>query len=925
MTSGRSSIFGGSDRYGGGVSGSSSRRIKSRNGMIRGFVLLLICIILFLCLVGPNGILDLVTDHHLDKVHPKNYKKHTNNAQPADTNTNTNTNNAKKALDLLSQEEEEEDNMEEQENVNHNKDDRSNDEPTSVADALQCRASVVAFVINSTDKNDECEGLRKAFDQTCSDATTNSHSQSTTQHHHPNRQQRQQQHVRRNLSLLDATVEQHYTKKRQRRSSHDLTPLMKTIESIPMEEMDENSRPIRSADNEDENDEEEPAVLSRRQSGDDTNNNNNNNNNEVPVKKQLSPSLPTSSKHIDQATLQDAVILQKETTTENIVEAVMAATNQTTNHEGQDSVSMTQAKKEASDSSKAVSTATAVVSAVLNDPETVEATKCCASIIDVYHEYCDNPGDQEISDRRLFVIVFVIAICGMVKSLIRHFQVRWLPEAAGCILVGVVGGVGIKFIPHFEFGFQHDLFLRLMVPPIVFEAALNIDKRAFARHFVPIFVYAVYGTLLSTLLTAFFVYKGTYMLSYWCTQIPFIESLTFGALISSIDPIAVLSVLSNIGMSDKDTIYVLIFGESLLNDGVAIVLFQTLMHFLDDSLIIDSEAIAQASIHFCVIAFGSLFIGFLSGSCATIYFWSMKGMQTPLVEVLMFLCWAFIPYYICDGVDWSGIVAIVAAGFVMDIFIIGNKRTGDDDGIGSPRGTSRGESTLFCGRCYRSFLRNIFSKDGFLSSKAKSHIGFVTEINATFMETSIFAYLGLFLFSSRYRWSFSISIIAIGSCVFSRGFMIVICSFCANVLSRIRCFTTRTKKDSTTNHHNHHHNDIIIDSRTQIVLLFAGLRGAMSFALVETIPMYDAVSGTGTSVKPELKAMTSASILFTVFVLGGYTSYLLEKLGFQAKNEDDAEMVELTSSLVSRSETNNNNNNNHHQFRQRYIKSNFSK
>jgi NhaP-type Na+/H+ or K+/H+ antiporter len=59
-----------------------------------------------------------------------------------------------------------------------------------------------------------------------------------------------------------------------------------------------------------------------------------------------------------------------------------------------------------------------------------------------------------------------------------------------------------------------------------------------------------------------------------------VEALTFGALISSIDPIAVLSVLSNMGMTDTDTIYVLIFGESLLNDGVAIVLFETLGKFV---------------------------------------------------------------------------------------------------------------------------------------------------------------------------------------------------------------------------------------------------------------------------------------------------------------------------------------------------------
>ena len=54
----------------------------------------------------------------------------------------------------------------------------------------------------------------------------------------------------------------------------------------------------------------------------------------------------------------------------------------------------------------------------------------------------------------------------------------------------------------------------------VFEAALNIDKRAFIQHFTPIFILAVFGTLLSTLLTAFFVYYGTYMLQSWCAQIP---------------------------------------------------------------------------------------------------------------------------------------------------------------------------------------------------------------------------------------------------------------------------------------------------------------------------------------------------------------------------------------------------------------------
>ena len=67
----------------------------------------------------------------------------------------------------------------------------------------------------------------------------------------------------------------------------------------------------------------------------------------------------------------------------------------------------------------------------------------------------DNPDDEEYADRRLFVIVLVIALCGLIKSLIRHFKIRWLPEAGGCILVGVVGGLFLELLPNIDFAFSH--------------------------------------------------------------------------------------------------------------------------------------------------------------------------------------------------------------------------------------------------------------------------------------------------------------------------------------------------------------------------------------------------------------------------------------------------------------------------------------
>ena len=186
-----------------------------------------------------------------------------------------------------------------------------------------------------------------------------------------------------------------------------------------------------------------------------------------------------------------------------------------------------------------------------------------------------------------------------------------------------------------------------------------------------------------------------------------------------------------------------------------------------------------------VIAFGSLFVGLTCGVAASLYFWLMKGIQTPLVEVSMFLCWAFIPYYICDGVDWSGIVAIVAAGFFMDIYVIGSKKEqiqpGSFDSSNSMLDNSNNSNVV------QSRVRlGVFSQEGFLSTKAKNHIRFVTEINATLMETAIFAYLGIFLLNKRYHWSVLIAVIGIVSCVASRCLTVVFSSFVSNMKKKCR-------------------------------------------------------------------------------------------------------------------------------------------
>lgn len=738
----------------------------------------------------------------------------------------------------------------------------------SAAEMLQCPAGVINFVINATDAKDECDGLRKAFDQTCGGEKEKEQSSKG---------------LRRMLSEIYEN------------DPNDTSCWNESLKSVIS---GINAQFRRLLETEEDSQEHQMASEVEDDDTTDTTEKIDEKKDEKIETKPLSPSLPTGSNHMSDQMAEDALGLNSELT--DIAKAIEEIGNSTETFEKDKKSNKGKNKNDKDEGSKPTKdiTSTAVaVSAIMNNPEVIETQSCCRSILQVFHEECDNPDDEEYADRRLFVIVCVIAICGMIKSLIRHFNIRWLPEAGGCILVGVVGGLFLKILPNMDFAFSHDMFLRVMVPPIVFEAALNINKKSFTVMLVPIVMLAVFGTIMSTFLTAGIVFYGTHYLKH-CTSIPFIESLAFGALISSIDPIAVLSVLNNMGMSDKDQIYVIIFGEALLNDGVAIVLFQTLLNFMDENLVIDGEAVYIATLQFLVIAFGSLFVGLASGVSSTLYFWLMQGIQTPLIEVIMFICWAFIPYYVCDGIEWSGIVAIVAVGFFMDIYIIGQKSDADTDEDNlekNPGGTGK----------RRPVRHAMFSQKGFLSAKAQSHIRFVTEINSTLMETAIFSYLGLFLFNKRYHWSFLIPVVAIVSCLSARAVTVWFFSFASNIFNQLGSLSMRRLKRSCGRNNNDDRppRPVIIDARMQTVLIFAGLRGAMSFALVETVPMFDESTRQGSRFKPELKAMTSACIVFTVFILGGYTDYLLEKVGLKPTG-DDSEDVEMVS-LMNTSEISN--------------------
>lgn len=586
---------------------------------------------------------------------------------------------------------------------------------------------------------------------------------------------------------------------------------------------------------------------------------------------------------------------------------------------------------------------------------------CCQFLKKHYDNYCEET--EIITNLHLLLIATILLTCEIARSFINTHKLYWIPEAGGCIIVGTVFGFITSLSPFWSvdnLSFDEDLFLCILLPPIIFEAALSVNKYEFKRRRLAIFMFAAIGTILSTFMTGYIVHYGSKYLS--STTIPLLDSFIFGALISSIDPVSILSVLMRLNLTEKDTIFILVFGESLLNDGVAITLFKTLLtHYNSVSTSVSIDEVFGTIADFFIVGVGSIIIGVICGFAALIYFWFLRKKLNSSMEVASFFLWAGIPYYICDECNLSGIVAIVTIGFFMDIYIakpkngdqyyqastlngtarrsflstnlsasysgegdfpdpnlnliteesnghyidLGNNNpcvSGSEDAIVRPSSPS-GAKSVYTIKSFRTLniKELIMREERFrLTVEADKHVRFVARLLASLSENCIFVYLGVFLFSKQYSWNLVLISVSIFSCVLSRAAMVSIVSklvWYINIfrqkfgwykpnplliddLEDTEPMVSRTAK-------------ALQDRKIQLVLILAGLRGAVSLALVESVPIYNAVSNTGSNYKPEMKAMTSASILFTIFVIGGSSHYILQRLNIMSDHIDTEPSVQL--------------------------------
>jgi CPA1 family monovalent cation:H+ antiporter len=195
--------------------------------------------------------------------------------------------------------------------------------------------------------------------------------------------------------------------------------------------------------------------------------------------------------------------------------------------------------------------------------------------------------------------------------------------------------------------FDPEFILALFVPPIIFEAAFHLEFNQLRNNLVPILILAVPGVVLSTLIVG-----GIISIS---IGLPLAVAAVFGALISATDPVAVVALFRDLGVPRR--LSVSVEGESLFNDGVAIVIFNIAL----TAVILGSFSLAQGVVEFLWASLGGLGVGAALG-------WLVSRVIIRIddyfVEITLTMVLAYGAFLSAEELRVSGVLAVVAAGIV---------------------------------------------------------------------------------------------------------------------------------------------------------------------------------------------------------------------------------------------------------------------
>ncbi|XP_053362013.1 sodium/hydrogen exchanger 6a isoform X1 [Clarias gariepinus] len=356
--------------------------------------------------------------------------------------------------------------------------------------------------------------------------------------------------------------------------------------------------------------------------------------------------------------------------------------------------------------------------------------------------------------------------------------------------------------------FDPEVFFNILLPPIIFHAGYSLKRRHFFRNMGSILAYAFFGTVVSCFIIGLLMY-GCVMLMKYTGQLAgeffFTDCLFFGAIISATDPVTVLAIFNELQV-DVD-LYALLFGESVLNDAVAVVLSSSIVAYQpvgNNSHTFEAMAMLKSFGMFLGVFSGSFALGVVTGIMTALVTKFTKLRDFQLLETALFFLMSWSTFLLAEACSFTGVVAVLFCGITQAHYTYNNL---------SPESQDR--------------TKQLFELLNFLA------------------ENFIFSYMGLTLFTFQNHVFNPVFIVG--------AFLAIFVGRAANIypLSFLLNLGRRNK----------------ISSNFQHMMMFAGLRGAMTFAL--------SIRDTATYARQMMFSTTLLVVFFTVWICGGGTTQML--------------------------------------------------
>jgi len=266
---------------------------------------------------------------------------------------------------------------------------------------------------------------------------------------------------------------------------------------------------------------------------------------------------------------------------------------------------------------------------------------------------------------KLFNILAILITLSAGFSYLNHRFIR-LPNTIGLMIMALLVSLGLALLGPFSFGLKaeaHRLLANIdfdetllhgMLSFLLFAGALHVNLAHLAKQKWIIGLLATVGVLGSTFSIGFI---SRWVLGLLGIEIPLIDCLLFGALISPTDPIAVLGILKKVGV--PESLETKITGESLFNDGVAVVIFLIFLEIATGTREVTTASVLGL---FAKEALGGVVFGLIIGWIA---YWMLKSIDNYQVEVLITLALVTGGFAMADELHISGPIAMVVAGLLI--------------------------------------------------------------------------------------------------------------------------------------------------------------------------------------------------------------------------------------------------------------------